>query len=178
MITIYFCLPLSVAFSCATVGKIVTNRLYIDTYPTFYDIDQSVYPIWKHHRSAFFSLHTPYFTIRLDARRHISILLMASYTPSHQLLRGRHLLRRSSGARKNELALFLTLGLSGGPIVVEDLNTRVRRKNNDLIIGRRGGERLNEIGRWLIQVSKQSLKALDGYFLHKQIRAYTWQQNT
>ncbi|KAK4877536.1 hypothetical protein RN001_010042 [Aquatica leii] len=60
-----------------------------------------------------------------------------------------------------------------------DFNARIGKKNNDLVVGRYGENRINDNGQRLIDVCKgSSLRIMNGFFPHKDIHKYTWIQPT
>lgn len=64
-------------------------------------------------------------------------------------------------------------------ILMGDLNSRVGKKNNNLIVGQFGEDTLNDNGERLVSICQQhSLKIMNGFFQHKDIHKFTWHQET
>jgi hypothetical protein len=59
-----------------------------------------------------------------------------------------------------------------------DMNGRIRRKTGNTVVGNFGEDRINDNGERLIDLGTQtSLKIWNGFFNHKIIRKYTWEQH-
>ena len=60
-----------------------------------------------------------------------------------------------------------------------DMNGRIGRKTGDTIVGNFGEDTINDNGERLIELCTQtSLKIWNGFFNHKNIHKYTWEQQT
>ena len=64
-------------------------------------------------------------------------------------------------------------------IIAGDLNGRVGKRENDKTVGRFGEQISNDNGERLIDLCElNDLKITNGFFEHKNIRKYTWTQET
>ena len=64
-------------------------------------------------------------------------------------------------------------------ILMGDMNGRIGRKTGDTVVENFGEDRVNDNGERLIELCTQtSLKIRNGFFNHKSIHKYTWQQHT
>jgi hypothetical protein len=62
-------------------------------------------------------------------------------------------------------------------ILMGDMNGRIRRKTGNIVGGNFGEDRINDNGERLIELCTQtSLKIWNGFFNHKNIHKYTWEQ--
>lgn len=73
---------------------------------------------------------------------------------------------------------MIKIGKTRELIVFGDLNSRIGRKTNDVIIGPYGEINLNDNGERLIEVCQShQLKIANGFYKHKDIHIYTWIQH-
>ena len=64
-------------------------------------------------------------------------------------------------------------------ILMGDMNGRTGRKTGDTVVGNFGKDMVNDNGERLIELcTETSLKIWNGFFNHKNIHKYTWQQHT
>jgi len=64
-------------------------------------------------------------------------------------------------------------------IIMGDMNGRTGRKTGDTVVGNFGEDRVNDNSERLIELCTQtSLKIWNGFFNHKSIHKYTWEQHT
>ena len=64
-------------------------------------------------------------------------------------------------------------------ILMGDMNGRTGRKTGDTVVGNFGEDKVNDNGERLIELCTQtSLKIWNGFFNHKDIHKYTWEQHT
>ena len=64
-------------------------------------------------------------------------------------------------------------------ILMGDMNGRTGRKAGDTVVGNFGEDGVNDNGERLIELCAQtSLKIWNGFFNHKSIHKYTWEQHT
>jgi PII-like signaling protein len=60
-----------------------------------------------------------------------------------------------------------------------DMNKRSGRKREDIVVGNFGEDMVNDNGERLIELCTQTLlKIWNGFFNHKNIHKYTWEQHT
>ena len=64
-------------------------------------------------------------------------------------------------------------------IRIGDMNVRTGRKTGGTVVGNFGEDMVNDNGEKLIELCTQtSLKIWNGFFDHKNIHKYTWEQHT
>lgn len=77
------------------------------------------------------------------------------------------------------IEVLSSIGNNAEIILLGDFNGRTGYKINDLVVGKYGEEIINDNGNRLIGICESlSLRILNGFFPHKDIHKYTWNQPT